>query len=255
MSAATGPSMIDLHGRVALVTGASSGLGARAAGVLATAGAEVVLTGRSTERLKERAATLAGAPLIVPGDLRDAAFRTELVDAVRERHGGLDVLLNAAGTCDNGPLEGQSLADVADIVQIDLLVPIDLCRLAAPLLFGRPDPSVINIASIFGQISSGGGMAGYHAAKGGLITVTRHLAEQWGARGVRVNALAPGFFPTPLTGELADPDQRQRICLRTLLRRVPDIAEIDGPLLFLASNASSYVTGHVLTVDGGWTAN
>ena len=134
-------------------------------------------------------------------------------------------------------------------------MPIDLCRLAAPLLFGRPAPSVINIASIFGQISSGGGMAGYHAAKGGLITVTRHLAEQWGPRGVRVNALAPGFFPTPLTGELADPDQRQRICRRTLLRRVPDIAEIDGPLLFLASSASSYVTGHVLTVDGGWTAN
>ena len=116
------PSMIDLRGRVALVTGASSGLGARAAGALAAAGAEVVLTGRSTERLKERAATLAGAPLIVPGDLRDAAFRAALIDAVRERHGGLDVLLNAAGTCDNGPLESQSLADVAGIVQIDLLV-------------------------------------------------------------------------------------------------------------------------------------
>jgi NAD(P)-dependent dehydrogenase (short-subunit alcohol dehydrogenase family) len=240
---------------VALVTGASSGLGARAAGVLAAAGADVVLTGRSTERLKERAAALPGAPLIVPGDLCDADFRAALVDAVRERHGHLDVLLNAAGTCDNGALEDQSLADVADIVQIDLLVPIDLCRLAAPLLFARPGASVINIASIFGQISSGGGMAGYHAAKGGLITLTRHLAEQWGPRGVRVNALAPGFFPTPLTGELTDPDQRQRICRRTLLRRVPDIAEIDGPLLFLASNAASYVTGHVLTVDGGWTAN
>lgn len=255
MSATAAPSMTDLRGQVALVTGASSGLGARAAGVLSAAGAEVVLTGRSTVRLKERATTLAGAPLIVPGDLREGEFRAELVEAVRDRHGGLDVLLNAAGTCDNGPLEDQGLADVAGIIQLDLLVPIDLCRLAAPLLFGRPAPSVINISSIFGQISSGGGMAGYHAAKGGLITVTRHLAEQWGARGVRVNALAPGFFPTPLTGELADPDQRQRICRRTLLRRVPDISEIDGPLLFLASNASSYVTGHVLTVDGGWTAN
>ena len=117
---------------------------------------------------------------------------------------------------------------VADIIEIDLLVAIDLCRLAAPLLLDRPGASVINISSIFGQISSGGGMAGYHAAKGGLITFTRHLAEQWGQHGVRVNALAPGFFPTPLTGELADPDQRQRICRRTLLRRVPDIAEIDG---------------------------
>lgn len=124
-----------------------------------------------------------------------------------------------------------------------------------PLLLDRPDASVINIASIFGQISSGGGMAGYHAAKGGLISFTRHLAEQWSRRGVRVNALAPGFFPTPLTGELSDPGLRDRICRRTLLRRAPDIAEIDGPLLFLASSASSYVTGQVLTVDGGWTAN
>ncbi|HEY5878854.1 MAG TPA: SDR family oxidoreductase [Nakamurella sp.] len=251
-------SMFDLTGRVALVTGASSGLGARAAAVLHGAGAEVVLTGRDQGRLLQRASTLADparAPLVVAGDLRDAQFRVRLVAAVADRHGRLDVLVNAAGTCDDGDLADQSFDDVARIVDLDLLVPVDLCRLAAPLLLGNGAASVINIASIFGQISSGGGMAGYHAAKGGLITVTRHLAEQWGGRGVRVNALAPGFFPTPLTGQLADPDQRERIRRRTLLGRTPDIAEIDGPLLFLASDASSYVTGHVLTVDGGWTAN
>lgn len=244
-----------LDGRVALVTGASSGLGARMAGTLAAAGADLVLTGRNPQRLHERATTLERPPLVVPGDLRDPTFRAVLIDAVRERHTHLDVLVNAAGTCDDGPLEEQSLDDVAAIVDLDLLVPIDLCRLAAGLLLARRDASVINIASIFGQISSGGGMAGYHAAKGGLITFTRHLAEQWGKHGVRVNALAPGFFPTPLTGELANVRQRQRICQRTLLRRVPELPELDGPLLFLASSASSYVTGHVLTVDGGWTAN
>ncbi len=243
----------DLTGRVALVTGASSGLGSRSAGVLHMAGSEVAITGRDRGRLRERAATLGPDPLVLPGDLRDDGFRTELIDAVARRFGRLDVMVNAAGTCDDGPLERQTFDDVARIVDLDLLVPIDLCRLAAPLL--GPRASVINIASIFGQISSGGGMAGYHAAKGGLVTFTRHLAEQWGERGVRVNALAPGFFPTPLTGGLADPAQRKRICRRTLLRRVPDIDEIDGPLLFLASDASSYVTGHVLTVDGGWTAN
>jgi NAD(P)-dependent dehydrogenase (short-subunit alcohol dehydrogenase family) len=244
-----------LDGRVALVTGSSSGLGARMAGTLNAAGAEVVLTGRNADRLDQRVASMSGSPLVVPGDLRAAAFRASLIEAVRDHHGHLDVLVNAAGTCDNGPLEEQSLTDVADIIAIDLLAAIDLCRLAAPLLLDRPDASVINIASIFGQISSGGGMAGYHAAKGGLISFTRHLAEQWSRRGVRVNALAPGFFPTPLTGELSDPGLRDRICRRTLLRRAPDIAEIDGPLLFLASSASSYVTGQVLTVDGGWTAN
>jgi NAD(P)-dependent dehydrogenase (short-subunit alcohol dehydrogenase family) len=237
------------------VTGASSGLGARIAGALDAAGARVVLTGRDARRLQHRAATLSGAPLVVVGDLVEPSFREELIERVGAHHGRLDVLVNAAGSCDNGALETQSLAEVAHIVDLDLLVPVDLCRLAAPLLFAGRDPAVINISSIFGQISSGGGMAGYHAAKGGLITVTRHLAEQWGPRGVRVNALAPGFFPTPLTGELADPEQRQRICRRTLLRRAPDIGEIDGPVVFLASAAASYVTGHVLTVDGGWTAN
>lgn len=256
--ARTASSMFDLTGRVALVTGASSGLGARTAEVLHAAGAEVVLTGRNEDRLRLRASALADPsrpPLVVAGDLRDAQFRVRLIGAVADRCARLDVLVNAAGTCDDGDLANQSFDDVAGIVELDLLVPVDLCRLAAPLLLGNPAASVINIASIFGQISSAGGMAGYHAAKGGLITVTRHLAEQWGERGVRVNALAPGFFPTPLTGGLADADQRDRICRRTLLRRVPALGEIDGPLLFLASSASSYVTGHVLTVDGGWTAN
>ncbi len=137
-------------------------------GTLNTAGAEVVLTGRNADRLDQRAASMSGSPLVVPGDLRDAAFRASLIEAVRDHHGYLDVLVNAVGTCDNGPLEEQSHTDVADIIAIDLLAAIDLCRLAAPLLLDRPDASVINIASIFGQISSGGGMAGYHAAKGKL---------------------------------------------------------------------------------------
>jgi NAD(P)-dependent dehydrogenase (short-subunit alcohol dehydrogenase family) len=256
MSTATADPMASsrLQGRLALVTGASSGLGARTAATLNGAGAEVVLTARDPERLQQTASGLLGSPLVIPGDLRDPAFRVELVEAIAARHGHLDVLVNCAGTCDSGALESQALTEVTEIIELDLVAPIDLCRLTAPLLRQRPGGSVINIASIFGQISSGGGMAGYHAAKGGLITFTRHMAEQWGPRGVRVNAIAPGFFPTPLTGELADPDQRRRIIARTLLRRTPGLDELDGPVLFLASEASSYVTGHVLTVDGGWTA-
>jgi NAD(P)-dependent dehydrogenase (short-subunit alcohol dehydrogenase family) len=246
---------LGLHGRVALVTGASSGLGARIAGTLNAAGADIVLVGRDAERLDKVAAPMTGAPMVVPGDLRDADFRIRLIETVDTRQGRLDILVNCAGVADSGPLANESLAEITAVVDLDLVVAIDLGRLAAPLLLRSHGGSVINIASIFGQISSRGGMAGYHAAKGGLITFTRHLAEQWGERGVRVNAIAPGFFPTPLTGELADPDQRRRIVARTLLRRTPDLDELDGPVLFLASDAASYVTGHVLTVDGGWTAN
>lgn len=96
--------------------------------------------------------------------------------------------------------------------------------------------------------------AAYNATKGAVVNLTRQLAAQWGGRGVRVNALAPGYFPSEMTGCLADPDFAQSIRERTLLARTPDLHEIDGPLLFLATDASSYVTGHVLVVDGGWTA-
>jgi len=103
-------------------------------------------------------------------------------------------------------------------------------------------------------VASRGPMAAYNATKGALVNLTRHLAAQWGERGVRVNALAPGYFPTELTGHLAAADFARSIRERTLLARTPVLAEIDGPLLFLATAASSYMTGQVLVIDGGWTA-
>jgi NAD(P)-dependent dehydrogenase (short-subunit alcohol dehydrogenase family) len=140
-------------------------------------------------------------------------------------------------------LEDQTLAELTEVIDVNLVAVLDLCRVLAPLLIASGHASVINISSIYGIIASRGPMAGYNTTKGALINATRHLAAQWGRRGVRVNALAPGYFPRAMTGELQDPELRSSIEQRTALERVPEIRELDGPLLFLASDASSYVTG------------
>jgi hypothetical protein len=223
-----------LDGRVALVTGASSGLGARFARVLHQAGANVLVTDTMT------------------GDITDPRHRQALAERLQS-HGRLDVLVNNAGISDEGPIEEQSLDEIRQVIEVNLISVMDLCRLMAPLLLASPVASVINIASIFGVVSSRGRMAAYNASKGGVVNLTRQLAAQWGGRGVRVNALAPGFFPSEMTGFLADEGFVRSIQERTLLARTPALHEIDGPLLFLATDASSYVTGHILLVDGGWT--
>ncbi len=240
-----------LSGRVALVTGASSGLGEQFARVLREAGADVVVTARRADRLEGLAGQL-GA-VAVAGDISSAAHRQAVAEAVSGRFGRLDILVNNAGICDDGPLEDQALTELETVVQVNLVAVLDLCRLVAPLLFASEHGSVINIASIYGLVASREPMAAYNATKAALVGLTRHLAAQWGRRHVRVNALAPGYFPTELTGMLADPGFVAHIESQTLLGRVPIIEELDGPLLFLASDASSYVTGQTLVVDGGWT--
>jgi NAD(P)-dependent dehydrogenase (short-subunit alcohol dehydrogenase family) len=244
--------MYSLEGRVALVTGASAGLGARFARVLSDAGATVVVTARRADRL---AALVEGLPDAswVAGDIAAAEHRVALADFVRERHGRLDILVNNAGVNDDGPLEDQSLEDLTSVIDVNLVAVMDLCRLAAPLLFAASGASVVNVSSMYGIVGSRGPMAAYNATKGALVNFTRHLAAQWGRRGVRVNALAPGYFPSEMSGDLSG-GFGQTIVQRTLLGRIPTADELDGPLLFLASDASSYVTGHTLVVDGGWTA-
>jgi hypothetical protein len=242
-----------LDGRIALVTGASAGLGARFARVLHAAGASVVATARRGDRLDALESECAERIETVAGDITDADHRQALIELVRA-HGRLDILVNNAGINDAAPIEEQSLEDLRRVVDVNLMTVLDMCRLAAPLLLAAPRASVVNIASMYGLVASRAPMAAYNATKGAVINLTRHLAAQWGDRGVRVNALAPGYFPTEMTGFLSDEEFHRWICDRTLLKRTPALEEIDGPLLFLTSDASSYMTGQVLVIDGGWTA-
>lgn len=245
--------LFGLAGKVALVTGASSGLGDRFARVLTAAGAEVVLTARRADRLETLAQDLGGASWSA-GDLADPGYREELVAYLQEHHGRLDILVNNAATNDDQPLEQETYESLKAVVDLNLLAVMDLCRLTAPLLFESATPSIINVSSMYGIVGSRGPMTAYNATKGALVNFSRHLAAQWGRHGVRVNALAPGYFPSEMSDDFSDPDLVRVIESRTLLRRVSRIDELDGALLFLASDASSYVTGHTLVVDAGWTA-
>ncbi len=242
-----------LDGRVALVTGASGGLGARFARVLHASGAHVIATARRGDLLEELACQCGDRIDTVAGDIVDQDHRQALIE-VAGRYGRLDILVNNAGVCDSGTLEDQTLDDLRHLVEVNLIAVIDLCRLAIHLLRAAATASVINVSSIYGLVASSAPMPGYNATKAGLINLTRHLAALFGPGGVRVNALAPGYFPTDLTGFLADPVLAQAIRDNTVLGRPPEADELDGPLLFLASDASSYMTGQALVIDGGWTA-
>ena len=209
-----------LDGRVALVTGASAGLGARFVRVLHEAGAHIIATARRADCLDELRGDLGVRIETIAGDIANPTTGSPSSKLVR-RHGHLDVLVNNAGICDEGPLDDQSLEDLLRVVEVNLVSVLDLCRLSAGLLRAAPAASVINVASIYGVVGSRGPMAAYNATKGALVNLTRHLAAVWGESGVRVNALAPGYFPTPMTGFLTEPAFAQFIRERTLLGRTP----------------------------------
>ncbi len=244
-----------LDERVALVTGASSGLGARFCRVLDAAGAKVVLAARRVERLKALAAQLRDA-LPVACDVTDEADVTRLVAAAIAKYGRIDVLVNAAGDADPYRAEEEPLQSFADIVALNLTAAFSVSQHVARHMLERGSGSIINIASVLGVV--GGGIhptPGYAASKGGLVNLTRELAIEWSGRGVRVNAIAPAYFESEMTSEIFASKKALDVIARMTPMHRPGLAhELDGPLLFLASAASSYVTGHVLAVDGGLLA-
>lgn len=252
---ATPAEMFDLTGRVAVVTGASSGLGDGFARTLAAAGATVVAAARRADRLASLAADLPGLVPVVC-DVTVPADRERLVAVASEINGGVDILVNNAGR--PGPPDAltESAEEFDDILRVNLTSGFHLSVAAVKALPEGRGMSIVNISSVVGLVSTAPiGGAGYAASKSAVIGTTRELAGQWGRRGIRVNAVVPGWFDTEMTDGLFTNDKSAGWVRRnSMLGRGGRAGEVDGAVLFLASDASSYVTGHVLTVDGGWTA-
>jgi NAD(P)-dependent dehydrogenase (short-subunit alcohol dehydrogenase family) len=247
-----------LDGKVAIVTGASSGLGARFAKVLDAAGAHVALVARRRERLEALADELTNDALPVPTDLQQTDQLDGVVQRTLDKYGRVDVLVNNAGMVDAEPAIDEPLERFTDVIEVNLVAPFALAQRAAKAMLETetPNGAIVNVASILGLRGVGQiPQAGYAASKGGIVNLTRELGAQWARKGIRVNAIAPGWFESEMTSDMfAEESGHKWVARRAPMGRHGKEGELDGALLFLASDASSYVTGHILAVDGGWTS-
>lgn len=249
-------SMFDLSGRVAIVTGASSGLGERFARVLVAAGARVAVAARRADRLEALVAELGGErALAVPTDVSHPEEVERLVERCVEHFGRLDVMVNNAGVARVLPALDETPESFREVLDINLGSVFAGARAAARVMLPQGHGSIINTAAGLGLVGSGRvPQASYAASKGGVVNLTRELAAQWAPSGVRVNAIAPGWFRSEMTAAMWTESGYRYIERHVPARRAGEEHELDGALLFLASDASTYVIGQTIVVDGGFVA-
>jgi len=246
--------LFDLSGRVACVTGASSGLGQQAASALAAAGAQVIGVARRAEALSEWAERIGPKAATLSADLSQRSQIKEIAAQIASPFGAPDILVHAAGintreAADNVTDEGWDIT-----LNLNLAAPFFLSQAFVPDMKAKGWGRIVNFASLQTTRAFPGGVS-YGASKAGIAQLTRAMAEAWSGFGINANAIGPGFFPTELTGPVfADAERAARNAAQTCIGRNGDLSDIDGPLLFLCSQASAYVTGQVLMVDGGYTA-
>lgn len=246
--------LFDLTGRVALVTGASSGLGRRATLVLARAGARVVGLARRQDALYHLCAEIGPDAASVVADVSDRDGLDELVANVNASFGPPDIVIHAAGVNTREMADEVTAKGWDQTLALNLTAPFFLSQALVPAMKQKGWGRIVNFASLQTTRAFPGGVA-YGASKGGIAQLTRAMAEAWSGDGITANAIGPGFFPTELTQAVFDDaDRAARNAAQTCMKRNGRMEDIDGPILFLCSDASSYVTGQILMVDGGFTA-
>jgi NAD(P)-dependent dehydrogenase (short-subunit alcohol dehydrogenase family) len=247
-------SLFDVSGKVACVTGASSGLGRQAATLLAEAGAQVVGVARRSDELNAWSENTSGQTACVIADLADRSGLKEVAKQASAPFGPVDILINAAGI--NTRQHADEVTDDGwDVtLNLNLAAPFFLAQALVPGMKAKGWGRIVNFASLQSRRAFMNGIS-YGASKGGVEQLTRAMAQAWSADGIMANAVAPGFFRTELTGPVfADPVLAQRNADQTCIGRNGEPSDLDGPLMFFCSPASDYVTGQTLFVDGGFTA-
>ena len=249
--------MFDLYGKIALVTGATSGIGRQQALALSKAGARVVVLGRRAEQLDETMASIRESGGEVSALQSALVLDDSLTDIARKAaqfYGDIDILFNTAGVNLRQHADDVTMESWQTTLDLNLAVPFFLAQKLVPGMRRKGWGRIVNIASLQSTRAFANGIA-YGASKGGISQLTRAMAEAWSADGINCNAIAPGFFPTELTASLFEDDSTtQRLAASTAIGRNGKLEDLDGVTVFLASSASDYITGQTISVDGGFTA-
>ena len=255
---AAGTELFDLTGKTALITGSSQGIGHALAEGLADAGARVVLNGRDRTRLtdaRKRLEETGAAVAALPFDATDHTAVRAAVDEHEARSGPIDILVNNAGMQHRGMLETFDADAFERLMRTNVSTVFNVGQAVARHMIGRGEGRIINIASVQAALARPG-IAPYTASKGAVANLTKGMATDWARHGINVNAIAPGYFDTPLNAALvANPEFNEWLARRTPQGRWGRLSELTGACIFLSSAASSFVNGHTLFVDGGITAS
>jgi gluconate 5-dehydrogenase len=253
------PNLFDLTGKVALVTGASSGLGVQFAKALAKQGADLAIVARRIEKLEAVKAEIEELGVRCFATTCDVLNNDDIKSAVAEikdYYGRIDILVNNAGVARNSPAESQSDEDWLAVINTNLNSVYFVAREVGKIMIEQNYGKIVNVGSIHSNVAMPGlGISGYTAAKGGVRMLTKDLANEWAKYNITVNALGPSYFKTEMTDSIIDSPQFQQLLKAYCpMGRAGNPGELDGALVYFASDASSFTTGQLLQIDGGWTA-